>query len=196
MLGSAQMAVVKPFRAVRYDERDGRPARRSSSRRRTTSSRRSSASEYLARSPYNVVHLTLPDSRGAGGAATSPTGASDGVLVRETSRRYWWLAQDYVGPDGVARTRDGPRRVAAGRAVREPASCCRTSARTRARRKAACGCCARRATQLEPIFLLYDGEPALEPPDARARSTSRRAACDTALARRRARRELRRHASS
>ncbi|MGZ4419480.1 MAG: DUF1015 family protein, partial [Gaiellaceae bacterium] len=55
------MAVVKPFRAERYDESKAGPLERlvappydviSAEQRR----------EYLARSPHNVVHLTLPDS--------------------------------------------------------------------------------------------------------------------------------------
>ncbi len=58
---AAAVAVVKPFRAVRYDERRAGPLSSlvappydviSAEERR----------RYLAASPYNVVHLTLPDS--------------------------------------------------------------------------------------------------------------------------------------
>ena len=42
--------------------------------------------------------------------------------------------------------------------------CCRTSARTPARRRAGSGCCEPRKAQLEPIFLLYDGHPVVAVP--------------------------------
>jgi uncharacterized protein (DUF1015 family) len=60
---------------------------------------------YLAASPYNVVHLTLADDPAT--AATLWTAwLEDGVLAREAEPACWWLAQDYVGPDGVERTRE------------------------------------------------------------------------------------------
>jgi uncharacterized protein (DUF1015 family) len=62
--------------------------------------------EYLARSPYNVVHLTLPDSEEQA-AADLVDWRANGVLV-EDEPRYWWVAQDYTGPDGVRRTRMWP----------------------------------------------------------------------------------------
>ena len=86
--------------------RGGRPARaaRRSAVRRDR--RRASAREYLARSPYNVVHLTLPDSRGGRGARPRRL-ARARACSREEEPALWWIAQDYVGPDGVARTREG-----------------------------------------------------------------------------------------
>src|SRR5438445_12132322 len=98
------MPTVRPFGALRYDisvagPLDGLVAPPydviSDEARR----------EYLARSPYNVVHLTLPDSE-ADAARDLAAWRSSGVLA-EQPVRYWWLAQDYVGPDGVARTREG-----------------------------------------------------------------------------------------
>jgi uncharacterized protein (DUF1015 family) len=63
-----------------------------------------------ARSPYNVVAIDLP--RGepdpyAHAAALLDRWRADGVVVRDTEPALWPLEQDYVGPDGLARTRRG-----------------------------------------------------------------------------------------
>src|SRR5204862_2819646 len=50
--------------------------------------------------------LTLPDSEDE--AATQLADWRDrGVLVEEAEPAYWWLAQEYEGPDGVRRRREG-----------------------------------------------------------------------------------------
>src|SRR5437764_960288 len=97
------MPTVKPFRALRYtaaagplDDLVAPPYDVISEEQRR---------DYLARSPYNVVHLTLPDSEEQAAADLADWRAR-GVLV-EHDERYWWIAQDYVGPDGIARTREG-----------------------------------------------------------------------------------------
>src|SRR5438876_191798 len=59
----------------------------------------------LAKSPHNVVHLTLPDSDEEAGRSFREW-RDDGILVPE-ERGFWALSQDYVGPDGVSRTRTG-----------------------------------------------------------------------------------------
>ena len=46
------------------------------------------------------MHLTLPDSEEQA-AHDLAAWRADGVL-EEQPERYWWIAQDYVGPDGVA----------------------------------------------------------------------------------------------
>jgi uncharacterized protein (DUF1015 family) len=171
------MAGVRPFRALRYDE--PRPAR--SSARRAAVRRdlaRASGASYLARSPYNVVHLTLPDSEEQ--AARDLAAWRERRRPRATSRAgVLGLAQDYVGPDGVARTRNGL--VVSLRSSRtRTASCCRTSARTRAEGGRLRLLRATR-TQLEPIFLLYDGAP-VDAPVARARPRGRGGGGDAALA--------------
>jgi uncharacterized protein (DUF1015 family) len=97
------MADVRPFRAARYEvgkagpldpliappydvlDADGRRA-------------------HLERSPHNVVHLTLPESPEAA-AETWRRWLDEGVLVREDEPSAWLLEQEYVGPDGVPRTR-------------------------------------------------------------------------------------------
>jgi uncharacterized protein (DUF1015 family) len=117
---------------------------------------------YLARSPHNVVHLTLPDSEEE--AARDLTAwRAEGVL-REEEPRYWWLAQDYTGPDGVARTREGfaasvpVTPYAEGEVLpHERTHAGPKEGRLRLLRAT--------RTQLEPIFLLYDADPLLARPD-------------------------------
>ncbi len=63
-------------------------------------------SRILARSPYNIVHLTLPDSPAGAGVGDQKAWRAEGVLA-EAPVSYWWVTQDYRGPDGVERTREG-----------------------------------------------------------------------------------------
>ncbi|HVW88385.1 MAG TPA: DUF1015 domain-containing protein, partial [Gaiellaceae bacterium] len=117
--------------------------------------------DYLARSPYNVVHLTLPDSPEAA-AETLGAWRRDGVLV-EAEPGYWWVAQDYTGPDGVARTREGF--AASVPATPYEAGEILPHERTHAGPKEGRLRLLRATrTQLEPIFLLYDAEPVLARP--------------------------------
>jgi uncharacterized protein (DUF1015 family) len=117
--------------------------------------------EYRNRSPYNVVHLTLPDLPEAAAEALVEWRA-DGALI-DGGERYWWVAQDYVGPDGVARTREG---IAASVPVTPyEAGEVLPHERTHAGPKESRLRLLRATrTQLEPIFLLYDDEPLLEQP--------------------------------
>ncbi len=154
------MAEVKPFRAVRYGDRAGSletlvappydviaPAERA---------------ELAARNEQNVVRLTLPDDEAEAGD-TWRAWRADGTLVDEPEAGFWWLAQDYVGPDGVARTREGvvaalksepyERRVVLPheRTHRGP-----KEGRLRLMREV--------QAQLEPLFFLYEGAaPASRP---------------------------------
>jgi uncharacterized protein (DUF1015 family) len=149
------MAVVKPFRAARYDEEIAGPLETlvappydviDDDQRR----------ELMARSPLNVVHLTLPESE-ADAERLWGEWQSDGVIVWEDSPSFWALEQDYVGPDGVARTRRGLfaslRPEPYGNRVVLPHE--RTHAEIKEGRLRLL-----RATgvHFEPIFLLYDGE--------------------------------------
>lgn len=149
------MAEVRPFRSLRYDEEKAGPLEDlvappydvlSDEQRR----------EYLARSPYNVVHLTLPDSEGQA-ARDFADWREQRVLVEEEPA-LWALEQEYVGPDGVARVRRG---VVASLKV-EPYErgivlpherTHRGPKEERLRLVRAVG------AQLEPIFLLYEGMP-------------------------------------
>jgi uncharacterized protein (DUF1015 family) len=152
---------VSPFRALRYDERvAGRLADLVAPPYDVIDDE--ARREYLARSPYNVVHLTLPDSPEQAGR-TLAEWRGDGVL-RQDEEALWFLAQDFVGPDGVARTREGlagsieSTPYEAGEVLPHE----RTHAGPREDRLRLL-----RATkaQLEPIFLLYDADPPVSRPD-------------------------------
>src|SRR5205823_796692 len=78
------------------------------------------------------------------------------VLAREAEAAYWWLAQDYVGPDGVARTREGI--VAALRLEPYDARVILPHERTHAGPKEGRLRLLRATrTQLEPLFFLWEG---------------------------------------
>ena len=155
------MADVRPFRAVRYARPD---VSQTAPPYDVVDDR--GAAELRARDPNNIVHLTLePDAETAGERFRS--WLADGVLVRDEVPAVWWLEQDFVGPDGVARSRSGV--VASLRAEPYATEAVVPHERTHAgpiegRLRLL------RATraQLEPIFLLYDGTPPLTRPDGRA----------------------------
>ncbi|HET9719669.1 MAG TPA: DUF1015 domain-containing protein [Solirubrobacteraceae bacterium] len=63
-----------------------------------------------AQSPYNVVHVDLPQGNGdpyREAARILDGWRADGAIVREDEPTVWALEQDYHGPDGRARTRRG-----------------------------------------------------------------------------------------
>jgi uncharacterized protein (DUF1015 family) len=154
------MPTVRPFRALRYDasvagtlvDLVAPPYDVISADERR---------DYLARSPYNVVHLTLPETEEQA-ARDLAAWRGSGVLA-EQPERYWWIAQEYIGPDAVARTREG---LAASVPVtpyedgevlpHERTHPGPKEGRLRLLRAT--------RTQLEPIFLLYDADPLLERP--------------------------------
>ena len=111
------MAVVKPFRALRYDEAKAGPLESLVAPPYDVISDEQRA-ELPRRSPHNVVHLTLPDSEEEA-ARTLARLAGARACSCEEPPALWVLVQDYVGPDGVARQRERARRLAAGRAVRD-----------------------------------------------------------------------------
>lgn len=169
MVRSPEMAVVKPFRAVRYDEDVAGPldslvappydviddAQRE---------------ELQARSPLNVVHLTLPESEDDA-ARLWREWLSDGALVRDEEPSFWALEQDYVGPDGVPRTRRGL--VASLHPEPYESRVVLPHERTHAGPKEGrLRLLKATGVHFEPIFLLYDGAPPFEfptrEPDIRA----------------------------
>jgi uncharacterized protein (DUF1015 family) len=118
--------------------------------------------DYLAHSPYNVVHLTLPDSEEAAGHAFEEW-QRNGVLTRDEEPSYWLLSQEYVGPDGVRRVRTGL--VASLKAEPYDRGVVLPHERThRGPKEGRLRLLRAVRAQLEPIFLLYDG-PALDLPD-------------------------------
>ncbi len=157
------MAEVKPFRAVRYGEQAGplealvappfdviSPAQRD---------------ELRARSPYNVVNLTLPDDEADAGRLWREWRGGD-VLADEQESGFWWLSQDYVGPDGIARARQGF--VAALRAEPYEKRVVLPHELThRGPKEGRLRLLREVRAQLEPLFFLYEGAP----PAARPEST-------------------------
>ena len=84
-------------------------------------------------------------------------------MLAEAPESYWWVAQDYTGPDGVERTREGF--AASVPAVPYADGVVLPHERTHAGPKEGRLRLLRATrTQLEPIFLLYDDEPLLERP--------------------------------
>jgi uncharacterized protein (DUF1015 family) len=66
--------------------------------------------ELVARSPYNVVEIDLPQNGGdpyAHAADVLQRWTADGIVVRDQAPALWALAQEYTGPDGRTRTRHG-----------------------------------------------------------------------------------------
>ena len=73
---------------------------------------REQRAELLARSPYNVVAIDLPEDPGGGdpyahAAETLADWREQGVVVEDAAPALWALEQDYTGPDGRRRTRHG-----------------------------------------------------------------------------------------
>src|SRR5919197_3975899 len=160
MLGSAAMAAVQPFRAERYDVAKAGPLELLVAPPYDVIAPQERL-EYLARSPYNVVHLTLPDNEEQAGRDLADW-RRDGIVVRDEEPTYWFLSQEYVGPDGVARTRSGL--VASLRAEPYEHGAVLPHERTHSGPKeGGLRLLQATSTQLEPIFLLYDAEP-LDPP--------------------------------
>ncbi len=152
------MADVRPFRAVRY----ARPSAEVTAPPYDVIDADDCA-RLRARDPHNVVHLTSePDEKAA--AERLRRWLDDGVLVRDETPAVWFLEQDSVGPDGVARRRDGivaSLRVEpyANHVVLPHERTHATALEGRLRLLRAT------RTQLEPIFLLYDGSTPVARPD-------------------------------
>jgi uncharacterized protein (DUF1015 family) len=151
---------VRPFNALRYDTAVAGPLEALVAPPYDVLSD-AQRLEYLARSPFNVVHLTLPDS--VEQAAADLAGWRGQGVLAEAPASYWWVAQDYTGPDGVARTREGF--AASVPAVPYDEGEVLPHERTHAGPKEGRLRLLRATrTQLEPIFLLYDADPLLERP--------------------------------
>ncbi|MEO5576362.1 MAG: DUF1015 domain-containing protein [Gaiellaceae bacterium] len=155
------MAVVKPFRALRYNEAAAGPLATLVAPPYDVISAEQ-RQELRARSPHNVVRLTLPDSEEQAARELEEWRAG-GILVDEPPA-IWALEQHYVGPDGVARTRFGI--VASLKVEPYETGTVLPHERTHAGPKEG-RLRLLRATrvQLEPIFLLYDGAAPVERPD-------------------------------
>jgi uncharacterized protein (DUF1015 family) len=150
------MAQVKPFRALRYDTATAGPLDRLVAPPYDVISAEE-RERYLALDPHNVVHVTLPESEEQA-ARDLAEWQRHGVLVRDTEPAVWALSQTYVGPDGVERTRNGL--VAVLRIEPYENGVVLPHERTHAGPKEGRLRLLRATrTQLEPIFLLHDGDP-------------------------------------
>jgi uncharacterized protein (DUF1015 family) len=155
------VADVRPFRAERYDEAKAGPLEQLVAPPYDVISP-AEREQYLARSPYNVVHLTLPDDEEQAARELDDWRAS-GVLARDAHSSAWLLSQEYTGPDGVPRTRSGL--VASLRSEPYDRGIVLPHERTHSGPKEGRLRLLRATrTQLEPIFLLYEGD-ALAIPD-------------------------------
>jgi uncharacterized protein (DUF1015 family) len=150
------MARIRPFAALRYDVPDldavvAPPYDVISDAERAA---------LQARSPNNIVQLTLPDSEEQA-ARDLAAWREACVLVDDGEPSYWWLAQDYVGPDGVERTREGF--VAALHLEPYDRHIVLPHERTHAGPKEGRLRLLRATrTHLEPILMLWDGSLALD----------------------------------
>lgn len=67
--------------------------------------------ELLARSPFNVIDVDLPESPGGDpyehAAGTLEEWILSGILRQDREPTIWALTQEYSGPDGALRTRNG-----------------------------------------------------------------------------------------
>jgi len=137
--GSLQTLVAPPYDVITREERD----------------------DYLERSRYNVVHLTLPDPEDEA-ARDFASWRGERVLVDDDDG-LWALEQDYVGPDGVGRTRRGL--VVALRAEPYENGVVLPHERThRGPKEGRLRLLHAVRAQLEPIFVLYEGQAPYEQP--------------------------------
>jgi uncharacterized protein (DUF1015 family) len=151
---------IVPFRALRYDETVAGPLSTLVAPPYDVIDD-SGLSTLRDSSEHNIVHLTRPDSAEA--AATElARWRAEGVLV-EDGPALWWISQEFTGPDGAVRVREGivgsieVTPYSAGKVLRHE----ETHAKAREDRLSLLRAT---RTQLEPIFLIYDDATPLEAP--------------------------------
>jgi uncharacterized protein (DUF1015 family) len=105
MVSWPAVPLLKPFRALRYDEEAAGPLDDLVAPPYDVIT--PEAREHLlARSPWNAVRLVRPDDPEEAARALADW-RERGVLVREERPAVWLLEEEYTGPDGVRRTRRG-----------------------------------------------------------------------------------------
>ena len=160
----AAMGDIQPFRAVRYAGAAGSLSDLVAPPYDVVDEDQRAA--LYARSPYNVLHLTLPESVADAGRIYREW-LGEGVLVEDDEPAVWLAVEKFVGPDGVARERHGV--IASVGAERYETGAVlpheRTDPTVRDERRRLL-----RETQVqpEPILLLADVPLALAVPDAPA----------------------------
>ena len=112
-------------------------------------------------SPNNIVHLTKAQKPGDAGRTIADWRRS-GVLVEEEPA-IWWLTEEYEGPDGVRRTREG----IVGAIEATPYSDGKVLPHEKTNpevKQERLEILRETKTQLEPVLLLYDADPPLSRP--------------------------------
>ena len=99
------VSLLKPFRALRYDpERAGTLDRLVAPPHDVVTPELHKT--LLAASPYNAVRLVKPEAPEEA-ARDLMEWRNGGVLLREEQPAAWILEEEFVGPDGVERSRRG-----------------------------------------------------------------------------------------
>ena len=103
------MADVQPLRALHYDAAVAGPLAEVVAPPYDVIDAEQRAA-LLERSPFNIVAVDLPQSDGdpyAAAGALLEDWLERGAMVRDEQSAIWAHTQDYIGPDGQARTRRG-----------------------------------------------------------------------------------------
>jgi len=102
------MADVQPLRALHYDQAVAGPIQGLVAPPYDVIDP-AQREELAGRSPYNVVRVDLPvgDDPYGSAAASFASWQAAGAVVQDAEPAIWALTQDYVGPDGQAKTRRG-----------------------------------------------------------------------------------------
>jgi uncharacterized protein (DUF1015 family) len=98
------MADAQPFRAVRYTGAAGPLAGLVAPPYDAVDE--DERNRLYTQSPFNVVHVTLPESA-EDAARTYREWLADGILEQDHEPALWVTEESYVGPDGVSRERHG-----------------------------------------------------------------------------------------
>jgi uncharacterized protein (DUF1015 family) len=98
------MADFQPFRAVRYSGAAGSLADLVAPPYDAVNA--DERAMLYGRSPYNVDHMTLPESADEA-ARLYGEWLAGGILEQDDEPAVWLAVEDYVGPDGVSRERHG-----------------------------------------------------------------------------------------
>jgi uncharacterized protein (DUF1015 family) len=154
------MSRISPFRALRYDVGTAGPLQDLVAPPYDVIDEGSHFA-LLHQSKYNIVHLTLPVSPEL--AAQELAEWREKKVLLEEPEALWWIEQEYTGPDGVARRREG---IAGSiEATPYPEGKVMPHELTHAEVKEVRLAILRATrTQLEPIFLLYDADVPVEGP--------------------------------
>jgi uncharacterized protein (DUF1015 family) len=148
------MALLKPFRALRYDVGRAGPLDDLVSPPHDVISPEQ-RERLLAASPYNAVRLVHPRAPDEAAGALAEW-IAEGILVREDEPAVWMLEEDFVGPDGAPRRRRG----LVARARLEPYSSGRVLPHERTfspQKEARLPLLRATRTKLSPVFLLHGG---------------------------------------